>query len=152
MEPLRFLDTDITTLPAPGWYGATIETACWRRSQRNNRMVYVSLVLEEFSPPFDRVNDYFALEGITPRGIGYSRRRLVELFRACGLSPQTGQEIRPADLVGAEVVVEVAHEVWQGRTRLTVVQYRPLGAGLKQVSEEVDAYPREELELSGEGE
>lgn len=147
MEPLRFLDTDVTALPAPGWYGATIETACWRQSLRNNRMVYVSLVLEENPPPFDRVSDYFVLEGVTPRGIECSRRRLVELFRACGLSPRAGEEIHPGDLVGCDVVVEVAHEVWKGRTRLQVVGYRLLGAGLRQASEKIDAYPCEELDV-----
>lgn len=153
VEPLRFLDTDVTTLPAPGWYGATIETACWRQSQQNNRMVYVSLVLEELSPPFDRVADYFVLEGVTPRGIGCSRRRLVELFRACGLAPRAGEEIRPGDLVGCEVIIEVTHEVWNGRTRLRVVGYRLLGAGLAQAPGEIDAESYqglEELDPSGE--
>lgn len=146
MEPLRFLDTDVATLPAPGWYGATIETACWRQSQQNNRMVYVSLVLEELSPPFDRVADYFVLEGVTPRGIGCSRRRLVELFRACGLAPRAGEEIHPGDLIGSEVAVQVAHEVWKGRTRLQVVGYRALGAGLTRASEGIDAEAYEDLD------
>jgi hypothetical protein len=149
VEPLRFLETDISTLPAPGWYGAAVETACWRQSQQKNRMVYVSLVLEELSPPFARVADYFVLEGVTPRGIGCSRRRLVELFRACGLTPRAGEEIHPGELVGCELIVDVAHEVWQGRTRLRVIGYRPLAAGLARAPEEVFAESDQDLEGSG---
>lgn len=146
MEALRFLEADISERPAPGWYGATIDAASWRRSQRNNRMVHVSLVLDEVSPPFDRVSDYFVLEGATARGIAYSRRRLVELFRACGLSPQAGEEIRPGDLVDAEVAVQIAHEVWQGKTRLRVVGYQPPQAVPGPEREDVDAQPCDALE------
>jgi hypothetical protein len=125
MEPLRFLDTDVGGPPAPGWYQGGVTTACWRQSSRNNRMVYLALVLEGVSAPFDRVVDFFVLEGATPHGIACSRRRLVELFRACGLSPRAGDEIRPGDLLKLKVEVKIAHEVWKGSTRLQVVAYRP---------------------------
>jgi len=125
MEPLRFLDTDVGGPPAPGWYPGVVTTACWRQSSRNNRMVYVALVFEGVSAPFDRLVDYFVLEGATPRGIDCGRRRLVELFRACGLAPRAGDEIRPGDLLKLKVEVKIAHEVWKGNTRLQAVAYRP---------------------------
>jgi hypothetical protein len=124
MEPLRFLDTDVGGPPAPGWHTGFVTTACWRRSSRNNRMLYVVLNLDGVSAPYGCVSDYFVLEGATPRGIACSRRRLVELFRACGLSPQAGDEIRPADLLNSRIEVKIVHELWNGRTRLQVVAYR----------------------------
>jgi hypothetical protein len=88
-------------------------------------MVYLVLALDGLSAPFGQVSDYFVLEGATPRGIACSRRRLVELFHACGLSPRAGDEIRPGDLLKLKVEVKIAHEVWKGSTRMQVVAYRP---------------------------
>lgn len=138
MEPLRFLDTDVGAPPAPGWYAGSVATACWRQSSSNNRMVYLVLVLDGVSAPFDRIGDYFVLEGATPRGIACSRRRLVELFRACGLSPRAGDEIRPDDLLKRRIEVKIVHEAWKGSTRLQVVAYRPARPLLPKRSREAD--------------
>lgn len=125
MEPLRFLDTDVGRPPAPGWYVGMVTTADWRQSAHENRMVHVVLALEGVRPPYDRVADYFVLEGATPRGMAYSRKRLVALFHAGALSPQPGDEIHPGDLEGVVVEVKLIHELWKGNTRLQVVGYRP---------------------------
>lgn len=125
MEPLRFLDADVGGPPAPGWYTGSVATACWRQSSVNNRMVYLVITLDGVGPPHDRMSDYFVLEGVTPRGIACSRRRLVELFRACGLSPRGGDEICPGDLLKRRIEVKIVHEAWKGSTRLQVVAYRP---------------------------
>jgi hypothetical protein len=125
MEPLLFLDTDVGGPPAQGWHAGFVTAASWRQSTRHNRMVHLVLVLDGVSAPFDRIADYFVLEGATPRGIACSRRRLVELFRACGLSPSAGDEIRPDDLLNRRIEVKIVHEVWKGSTRLQVVAYRP---------------------------
>lgn len=124
-QPLRFEETDVGGAPAPGWYPGTITTACWRQSTRNNRMVYVMLVLDGVSAPYDRIADFFVLDGVTPRGIACSRRRLVELFRACGQSPRAGDEIRPDDLLTRRIQAKIVHEIWKENTRLQVVAYRP---------------------------
>lgn len=123
-QPLRFEETDVGGPPAPGWYAGSITSACWRKSSVNNRMVYLVVGLDGVGPPHDRISDYFVLEGVTPRGIACSRRRLVELFRACGLSPSAGDEIRPGDLLNHRIEVKIVHEVWKGSTRLQVVAYR----------------------------
>lgn len=125
MEPLRFLETDVNDRPPPGWYPGTIATACWRKSSVNNHMVYLVVALDSVGAPHDRISDYFVLEGVTPRGIACSRRRLVELFRACGLSPSAGDEIRPGDLLNRRIEVKIVHEIWKGSTRLQIVAYRP---------------------------
>ena len=125
MEPLRFLAADIGGPPRPGWYAGTVMTAGWRQSAHDNRMVHVVLSLEGVLPPFERIADYFVLEGATPRGRAYSRKRLVALFHAGGLWPQPGDEIRPEALAGLSIEVKVVHELWKDTPRLQVVGYRP---------------------------
>ncbi len=127
-QPLRFLETDVGGPPAPGWYAGTIATACWRSSSRNNRMVYLVVALDSVGSPYDRMSDYFVLEGVTPQGIACSRRRLVTVFRAGGLSPHAGEEIRPSILEGLRIEVKLAHEIWKGKVRLQITGYRPVGA------------------------
>jgi hypothetical protein len=74
------------------------------------------------------VADYFVLEGeqASPLGIFLARRRLVELYHACGIFPKQGEQIAPAKLLQARVQVRVEHEQWKGQPRLRVVAYRPL--------------------------
>ena len=124
MEPLRFHDNDVSHAPAPGWYPSTIVTACWRQSTRDNRMVYLVHALEGVPPTFSRISDCFVLEGASPQGLAYARKRLVAVFRACGSDPQTGDEICPAVLSNACLEVKVAHESWKNTVRLQVVGYR----------------------------
>lgn len=125
MEPLRFLDVDVGAPPAPGWYAGTITTACWRQSSHHNRMVYLVVGLDNVGSPYDRISDYFVLEGVSPRGIACSRRRLVTVFRAGGLFPRAGDEIRPDVLEGLKVEVKLAHELWKDKVRLQITEYRP---------------------------
>lgn len=125
MQPLHFSEKDVSERPHPGWYAATIATACWRESSKKHRMVYVLVVLEGVASPYDRISDYFVLEGVTPQGIACSRRRLVTLFRAGGLPPQPGDEIQPSLLEGLKLEAYVALESWNGKSRLQIKQYRP---------------------------
>jgi hypothetical protein len=115
-------------LPLPGYYPCSITSARFRRSAKDNRMLQVLYTLEGTGSAPPMVADYFVLEGprVSPSGIVLSRRRLVELYRACGLDPQEGQSITPAALVDARLQVRVEHEHWEGRPRLRVVAYRPL--------------------------
>lgn len=121
-EPVDFLDG----LPLPGTYRATVASARLRKSSAGNEMLEVVHTLEEVPPGQEQVADYFVLEGASPRGLAVARSRLVQLYRACGLNPQGGDEIRPEDLVGAEVGVRVEHEERDGRVRLRVLGYRGL--------------------------
>jgi len=66
-----------------------------RSSQSGNAMIYVVHALEGVAPAYERVSEYFVLEGASDRGLWLSRRRLVELFRACGLTPSPGEQIPP---------------------------------------------------------
>jgi hypothetical protein len=74
------------------------------------------------------VTEYFVLAGGSARGVAWARRRLVQLYRACGVEPQAGDPIAPAALVGAELQLQVAHESWQGQARLKVVRHWPCDA------------------------
>lgn len=125
MEALRFLEMDVNDRPPPGWHAGTVATACWRESSHNNRMVYMVVVLDGVGSPYDRISDYFVLEGVTARGIACSRRRLVTVFRAGGLLPGAGDEIRPGVLEGLKIEVKLAHELWKGKTRIQITGYRP---------------------------
>lgn len=117
-------------LPAPGFYTSSIATARLRRSRGGNRMVHVVHALDGVSPGRDRVAEYFVLEGASPRGLALVRRRLVGLYRACGLDPREGDPIAPAELVDARLEVQVEHDEWQGERRLRIAGHRPLGAGV----------------------
>ena len=97
MEATQFLDSDLCEeVPPPGIYVSTITTARQRSSQSGNAMIHVVHALEAVPPAFERVPEYFVLEGASARGLALSRRRLVELFRACGFTPRPGEDIAPA--------------------------------------------------------
>jgi len=113
-------------LPVPGYYPCSVTSARFRRSANGNRMLQVLYALEGVAAAYPMVADYFVLEGqrVSPSGIVLSRRRLVELYRACGLDPKEGEEIAPAALLDARLQVRVEHEQWEGRPRLRVATYR----------------------------
>jgi hypothetical protein len=111
--------------PAPGYYKSTITTARFRTSTSGNDMIQVVHELEGVAAGHDRVPEYFVLSGASARGVAMSRRRLVELYRACGVEPKHGTEIEPADLLGARLEVRVEHDEWQGQRRLRVAGHRP---------------------------
>jgi hypothetical protein len=91
-------------------------------------MVYVVVTLDSVAAPYDHISDYFVLEGVTPRGIACSRRRLVSVFHAVGLQPRAGEEIQPGVLEGLSVEIKLAHELWKGKVRLQVTGYRALAS------------------------
>lgn len=126
MNTLCFERSDFdSALPPPGFYPSTIATARYRSSRRGNRMLLVVHALSGAPPPYDRVADYFALEGVSPTGMATARRRLLRLYRACGLQPSAEQPIEPADLFGARLLVAIDHDPYNGELRLKVVGYRP---------------------------
>ena len=112
-------------LPAPGYYSATVTNAGFRHSVRGNRMLHVVHSLQGVSAAYQCLADYFVLEGVSPQGLFLARRRLVELYRACGFLPEEGQEIRPSHLLEARLEVKVEHEFWNSRPRLRIVGYCP---------------------------
>jgi hypothetical protein len=142
-QPLRFEETEVGGPPAPGWYSGTITTACWRSSSRNNRMVYLVVALDSVGAPYENISDYFVLDGVTPRGIACSRRRLVSVFHASGLRPRVGEEIQPGVLEGHRIEVKLAHEPWKGKIRLQITGYRSsvafTGAGDAENGDELNA-------------
>jgi len=117
-------------LPAPGYYQSSISSARLRRSASGNRMLQVMLYLDGVREADQLVADYFVLEGprASPFAISLARRRLVQLYRACGHQPKEGEEIAPGCLLQARLQVRVEHEEWRGQRRLRVVGYRPLEA------------------------
>lgn len=126
-ETLRFEPDDYACdLPSPGFYRASIDTARYARSAQGNDMIQVNYVLEGVVPGHERVTEYFVTAGGSPRGCAVARRRLLQLFRACGLEPGVGAEVSPADLFGHRLEVRVAHDEWDGRPRLRVTGYRRL--------------------------
>lgn len=130
MDATQFLDSDLSEeVPTPGTYVSTITTARLRPSQSGNAMVHVIHALEGVRPGHDRVSEYFVLEGASARGLALSRRRLVDLYRACGLTPRPGEEIEPVALQGARLRVKVGHEEFRNELQLRVVAHLPLVEG-----------------------
>jgi len=126
----RFESGDLRDeLPAAGFYVSVVSTARFRRSEAGNDMLHVVHAIEGATAGHDHVSEYFILSGGSPRGRALSRRRLVELYRACGLEPSDGDPIEPADLLGAQLEVRVEHDLWQGRPRLRVAAHRRCGSG-----------------------
>ena len=123
---LRFQADDLLPeLPAPGLYPASIQEARFRRSSTGNRMLQVTYALEDVPSIHCRISEYFVLEGGSSFGLARTRRRLVDLYFAAGFDPKPGDEIAPADLVGASLEVEVEHDRWRGQPRLIVIGHRP---------------------------
>ena len=123
----RFESNDITDeLPAAGYYEGTIRGARWRKSERGSRMIQVVYALSGVTPAYGCVAEYFVLEGASERGAAMARRRLVGVYRACGLEPQAGEAISLTSLVGRVLLVRVEHDEYNGRPRLRVVGHREL--------------------------
>jgi hypothetical protein len=102
---LHFVDEDFDgTLPPEGFYAAVIERARFYTSRRGNTTLRVTCGIEGIN---DDIADYFVLSGASERGRVVSRRRLIDLYRACGFDPQPGDSIRPEDLSGCRVEVEL---------------------------------------------
>lgn len=111
-------------LPAPGYYSSTITHARFRHSAGGNCMLHVLHRLEGVSPAFQRVADYFVFEGASPQGISVARRRLVQLYHACGFHPEEGEEILPSQLIDARLQVKVDRVEWENQSRLRILAYR----------------------------
>lgn len=130
MHPARFEAGDLRDeLPTPGFYASEVINARFKKSEAGNAMLQVVHAIKGGTPGHDRVSEYFILAGGSPRGRALSRRRLVELYRACGLEPREGEPIEPADLLEARLEVRIEHELWQGRPRLRVAGHRPANSG-----------------------
>ena len=112
-------------LPAPGYYIGTISDARFRDSAQGNKMLQVVHHLTAVSPAYESVADYFVLEGASHRGIVTARRRLVNLYKSCGFDPKQGDQIRPSELIGSTLEVNIRHHKWQLEIRLRVAGYRP---------------------------
>jgi hypothetical protein len=122
---LRFGSDDIdAALPAEGYHDAVVDRARFRTSQQGNTTLQVLCEITGAPVGFDTVVDYFVLSGSTERARAVSRRRLLELYRACGLTPQAGDPIRPEHLAGCRLRVRVKHETYDGTQRLRVLGYR----------------------------
>ena len=113
-------------LPAEGCYEATVQRARFHKSQQGNATLQVICELAGVPAVHDTVVDYFVLSGSSERGRAVSRRRLIELYRACGFNPKQGDPIRPEELVGSQVEIRLGHENYDGTLRLRVLGYRTL--------------------------
>jgi hypothetical protein len=112
-------------LPAPGFYPATVTNARFRHSVRGNRMLHLLLRLHGLPPAFQCIADYFVLQGASARGLWVARRRLVQLYHACGFYPEEGDEVLPSHLIDTRLEVKVDHVEWENQTRLRILAYRP---------------------------
>ncbi|MBI4700091.1 MAG: hypothetical protein HY744_02815 [Deltaproteobacteria bacterium] len=121
----HFQSTDLYgELPAPGYYPGTISSARWRNSESGHRMLQLLYAMRTVTPAYGCVAEYFVLEAATERGAAMARRRLAEVYRACGLDPQPGDSISPTQLVGSRLLLRLEHDEYRGQPRLRVVGHR----------------------------
>ena len=125
--------------PEPGYYTSTISSARFRKSSKGNRMLQIVHSLQDVFFSHQKLADYFVLEGeqVSPTGILIARRRLVQLYHACGLYPKDGNAIDPSELLHTRLQVRVEHEDWEEQLRLRVVAYRPLQSLESEEDEEI---------------
>jgi len=125
MSGFRFDADDLRLdLPVPGWYPAHVQHARLRRSPSSHRMLEVVYAVAEVDPAYARLGEYFVLEGGSAFGLSRTRRRLVELYRACGIDPKPDDEISPPALIGKAVEVELGLDQWRGQPRVAVLSHR----------------------------
>jgi hypothetical protein len=125
-DSLFFQPKDLTAiLPAPGYYHATIAGARFCTSSRANRMLRLALRAHAVASAFQSLADYFVLEGASSEGRSVARRRLVQLYHACGFYPEEGDEILPSHLIDIRLEVRVDHVQWANQSRLRALTYRP---------------------------
>jgi hypothetical protein len=123
---LRFEAADLAnTALGPGYYQGRVTSARYRTSAEGNPMIQVVYALAEDVGGPPRIAEYFVLDGASPRGLAMARRQLVELYRACGLTPQPGEEARLEDLVGSVLDLRLEHDEYRGQRRLRVAGHRP---------------------------
>ena len=120
----QFEPDDLDNLPSEGYHVAVIERARFHTSQQGNMTLQVVCRITDAAAGSDTAFDYFVLSGSSERARAVSRRRLLELYRGCGLSPRAGDLIRPNDLTGCTLEVRVRHETYEGRQCLRVLGYR----------------------------
>lgn len=124
-DPAHFEPDDVDgALPAEGYHAAVVQRAGFHTSQQGNATLRVICRITDVVAGCDTVFDYFVLSGSSERARAVSRRRLLELYRGCGLTPKAGDPIRPNDLTGCTVKVRVRHEIYDGRRRLRALGYR----------------------------
>ena len=121
---MRFCATDFDVMPPPGTYSCTVRSARLCRSTKGNRMLRVALSIDEYADRSSPVYDYFVLEGISDKGIHLARRRIVQLYQACGLQPKDGDVMRPSDLINAHLIVKLEPCHDEPYVKLRVVSYR----------------------------
>ncbi len=113
-------------LPPAGYYSSIILDAQLRHSAHGNLMLQViHFLLHDVPPHLQRLPDYFALEGPNKRAVALARRRIVQLFRTCGLDPVEGETISTVHLIDARLDVKVIPDTWNGKPCLRPVDYRP---------------------------
>jgi hypothetical protein len=126
-SPVHFEPSDLAApLPEQGFHLAIVEAARLRGSQNDNPALHVQVVyrLVQAPPGAQRVVEYFLVEGAIAGALAISRRRLVALYRACGLEPRPGDPIQPEDLVDSELEIRIGHERRCDIFRPCVLGYR----------------------------
>ena len=124
-DPIVRFDREIEALiPNEGDYAAFVHSVKQRTSERGNATIQVVYEVLDVDPAWDRVSEYFVVSSPNSRALAISRRRLLSLCRACGLSPREGDEVNLAQLVGVGLEIRLGHESFEQAKRLRVLGHR----------------------------
>lgn len=126
-DPVVYFDHDEIDelIPDEGDYRAVVLSVRERTSERGNTTIQVVYEVVDVDPAWDRVSEYFVLSGPNPRALAISRRRLLSLCQACGLTPRKGEPTHLGALIGLGLEIRVGHEIYEQRKRLRVLTHRP---------------------------
>lgn len=122
---MRFTQEELFQGPIPsGTYPAEIRRAREAKSRGGHPMIVVWLQLGGQQGAGREVADYFVTAGVSPHALAVARRRLLSLFRACGLDPSPDEEADLLQLADHHVEVDVEVNTAGGGPQNRVLRYR----------------------------
>jgi hypothetical protein len=121
---VRFTQEELFQGPIPnGTYPAQIRSAHEAQSRGGHPMIVVWLKLDGQKGAGRNITDYFVTDGVSAHALAVARRRLLSLFRACGLDPAPDVEADLHQLEERRVEVDVEVNAGEGPEN-RVLRYR----------------------------
>lgn len=126
---MRFTAEDLNCQVPPGTYVARIVDAIEKKSRKSNPMVEVQIEIQHGDCTGEVLKDHFVTGGESRRAVQIGKRRLVRLFRICGVDVKPGRDANLSDLIGSHLAVEVIEDSYRNMPVPRVRFYRQIQPG-----------------------